>query len=86
MDSAVNQSSVVRKKPMWSYNHNAESKIFCLSLVPLIPFPCKVLTSPTMVLPFVGFFNNIISVNRELPVYEVRQYFSRNSSSMSLGC
>lgn len=62
------RGAVVREKPMWSYNHNTESKIFRLSLVPLISFPCKALTSPTMVLPFVGFFNNITSVNCELPV------------------
>jgi len=38
------RGAVVREKPMWSHNRNAESKIFCLSLVPLIPFPCKALT------------------------------------------
>ena len=38
------RGAVVRDKPMWSHNHNAESKIFYLSLVPLIPFPCKALT------------------------------------------
>jgi hypothetical protein len=32
------RGAVVMEKPMWSYNHNAESKIFCLSLV-----PCKAL-------------------------------------------
>jgi hypothetical protein len=67
---------VITEKPMWSYIHNVESEIFtmfCLYFyVFLLCFVCtwfpKTLTSPTMVLPLVGFFKNIMYVNGVFPV------------------
>jgi hypothetical protein len=67
MESAVNQRCCGQEEAHAVIQPQCRVQDFLFVLGFPNTISLKALTSPTMVLPFVGFFNNIISVNRELP-------------------